>query len=310
MSDKNQYIFGPVPSRRLGLSLGVDIVPFKVCTLDCIYCQLGRTTEKTVVRKAYVPVEDVLTELEERLSEGVRADFITLSGSGEPTLNSGLGRVIDGIKGITAVPVALLTNGTLLCDEKVRAECLQADVILPSLDAGDEQTFWKINRPVAGISIEKLIAGLCELREVFAGEIWLEVFLVEGVNTEAEQIDKIKDAIRRIRPDKIQLNTAVRPTAEGFLERVSAEKLRTIASEIGGNSEVIADYSRPSRGKGVETGAEYVLSMLRRRPCSLADISAGLGVDLGQTRELVKRLQRKGLVRSEGKQKTLFYKAD
>ncbi len=229
MASEKKNFYGPVPSRRLGLSYGVDIVPFKVCTLDCVYCQLGKTTDRTIKRKDYGPIEPILAELREIVAEGLEADFITIAGSGEPTLNSRLGELIDGIKKITDIPVAILTNGTLLYKEDVRADCAKADVVMPSLDAGDEQTFQKVNRPHRDISIENLISGLCAFRDEFAGRIWLEVFFAEGLNTEAEQIAKIKAAIELIRPDKIQLNTAVRPTAEADIKKLDAEKLQAIA---------------------------------------------------------------------------------
>ena len=132
MSEKRSYLFGPVASRRLGLSLGVDIIPFKTCTLDCLYCQIGRTTEKTSRRSDFVPIEEVLAELKQRLAEGLEADYITLSGSGEPTLHLRIGELIDGIKGITDIPVAIITNGTLLHDENVRKDCCKADLVVPS----------------------------------------------------------------------------------------------------------------------------------------------------------------------------------
>jgi len=233
VAEEKKYLYGPVPSRRLGYSLGVDIVPIKACTLDCIYCQLGRTANKTIERRDYVPGEAVLAELKEKLAEGLTADFITISGSGEPTLNSQLGELIDGIKKITDIPVAILTNGTLLHRQDVRADCARADVVVPSLDAADEQTFQKVNRPHRDISIEKLISGLQTFRNEFAGRIWLEVFFVEDFNTDAEQIAKIKNAIEQIRPDKVQLNTAVRPTAEPGVKRLDAKKLRAIAAQLG-----------------------------------------------------------------------------
>ena len=204
MAGQKEYLYGPVPSRRLGRSLGVDIVPFKFCSLDCVYCQLGPTTEKTLLRSDFVPLEDVLTELKNKLADGLQADFITIGGSGEPTLNSRLGDIIDGIKKITDIPVAILTNGTLLDKQDVRADCAKADVVLPSLDAGDEQTFQKINRPHSELNVERLISGLCEFRKEYAGQIWLELFFIEGFNTDIEQIAKIKDAVSRIRPDKVQ----------------------------------------------------------------------------------------------------------
>jgi len=196
---EKKYLFGPVASRRLGLSLGIDIVPFKICSQDCIYCELGPTTEKSIERKDYAPIEDILAELKERLAEGLSVDFITITGSGEPTLNSRLGELVEKIKKITKIPVAILTNGTLFYRQDVRADCAKADVVVPSLDAGDEGVFEKINRPHPDINIEKLILGLCSFRDEYHGQIWLEVFLVEGVNTGVEQIAEIKEAIKRIR---------------------------------------------------------------------------------------------------------------
>lgn len=308
--EQRKYLYGPVPSRRLGLSLGVDIVPFKVCTLDCIYCQLGKTTQKTLQRKEYVPTEAILTELTHRLAEGLEADFITISGSGEPTLNSHLGEIITGIKNLTKIPVAILTNGTLLYDKDVRADCAKADVVLPSLDAGDEQTFRKINRPHADISIEKLISGLSSFRDEFAGQIWLEVFLVEDVNTDTEAIAKISEAIKRIRPDKIHLNTAVRPTAEQNVRRVDIERLNAIAAQLGQACEVVADFTPQRCTEHMISKAQDVLSVLKRRPCSLDDICSGLSISRNEALKYITHLRQQGLVHSEQKGDVTFFKAD
>jgi len=310
VAEEKKYLYGPVPSRRLGYSLGVDIVPFKLCTLDCIYCQLGRTSNKTIERRDYVPVEAVLAELRGKLAEGLPADFIAISGSGEPTLNSRLGELIDGIKKITDIPVAILTNGTLLYRQDVRADCAKADVVIPSLDAGDGQTFQKINRPHKDISIEKLISGLRTFRNEFAGRIWLEVFFVEGLNTDAEQIAKIKDAIEHIRPDKVQLNTAVRPTADAGIKRLDAEKLQSIALRLGDKAEVAADFSPGRCGKHIESKAEDVLSMLKRRPCSLNDICSGLGIHRNEAVKYITHFQQQGVVGSSEKDGTTFFKAN
>jgi len=307
---KKKYLYGPVPSRRLGRSLGVDIVPFKLCTLDCVYCQLGRTTEITIERGDFVPIEAVLAELREKLSEGLEADYITVSGSGEPTLNSRLGEFVESIKKITTIPVAILTNGTLMYREDVRAACAKADVVLPSLDAGDERTFQRINRPHKDISIEKLIDGLSEFRKEFAGQIWLEVFLVGDMNTDIEQIDKIKDAIERIRPDKIQLNTAVRPTADADIRRLDAEKLKTIATQLGPKCEVVADFSYHFTDKYAENMAEDVLSMLKRRPCSLNDICSALGIPHNETLKYISHFQSQGRIESERRDGTTYFKAN
>jgi len=307
--DKTKYLYGPVPSRRLGRSLGIDIVPLKVCTLDCVYCQLGRTSEKTIERKNYADIEAVLAELKKRLAKGLKADFITISGSGEPTLHCRLGELIDGIKKITNIPVAVITNGTLLDRPDVRADCAKADVVLPSLDAGDRRTFQRINRPHKDISIEKLISGLCAFRNEFAGQIWLEVFFVEGVNTDAEQIAKINDAIKRICPDKVQLNTAVRPTAQPNIKRVNEEKLRSIANQLGQKCEVVADFLPRHHLEQVENKIEDVLSMLKRRPCSLSDICSGLGISRHEALKYISRLQQQGVVHSEEKDGIIFFKA-
>jgi wyosine [tRNA(Phe)-imidazoG37] synthetase (radical SAM superfamily) len=322
VAGKRKYLYGPVPSRRLGRSYGVDIVPLKVCTLDCIYCQLGETIEKTIERRDYVPVEPVLAEIRAALAEGLEADFITIAGSGEPTLNSRLGELIDGIREASDIAIAVITNGTLLCRQDVRADCAKADVVMPSLDAGDEQTFRKINRPHRGISIENAISGLCTFRNTFAGRIWLAVFLVEGINTGAEQIANINDAIERIRPDKVQLNTAVRPTTDPTIIRLSAQKLRDIAARLGPKCEVVADFSTGHTGKLSDSQAkdilrphlamgrktEALLSMLKRRPCSLNDISAGLGITHNEALEYISDLQQRGVIHSEQRDGRVFFK--
>ena len=317
MSGEKKYFYGPVPSRRLGRSFGVDIVPFKVCTLDCIYCQLGRTVEKTVERKPYVPLEPIIAELKEALNKGLETDYITIAGSGEPTLNSLLGEIIDRIKENTDIPVAIVTNGSLFYRADVRAECAKADVVLPSLDAGDEQTFQRINRPHRDISIEKHILGLCEFRKEYAGPIWLEVFLVDPVNTDAGQIAKIRAVIRRIRPDKVQLNTAVRPTAETGVGRLDIRKLRSIAEMLDENCEIISDYPG-STFEGLEdsvTGlhlkmekTQTLFSMLKRRPCSLDDICSAMGIGRNEALKYVTMLEQEGAIRSEHKGGKTFFK--
>jgi len=310
MAEEKRYLYGPVPSRRLGISLGVDIVPFKVCTLDCLYCQLGLTTNKTTARREYVPVEAVLAELKETAAAGLEADFITIGGSGEPTLNSKLGELIDGIKKITDIPVAILTNGTLLYRQDVRQDCAKADVVLPSLDAGDEQTFQKINRPHRDISIEKLIAGLSAFRSEFTGRIWLEVFLIEGLNTDNEQITGIKRLIERIRPDRIQLNTAIRPTAEPNVGKLDSEKLKVIAARLGDKCEIVAGFSPEHDAKHLGSKPQSVLSMLKRRPCSLDDICLALGINRNEAIKYISHLQNQGVIHSMQKGGTLFFKAN
>ena len=302
-----KYLFGPVPSRRLGLSLGVDIVPLKACTLDCIYCQLGKSSQKTIQRKSYVPVETVLKELIERIKLGLHADYITMSGSGEPTLNADLGNLITGIKEITDIPVAVLTNGTLLYDASVRRDCAKADVVLPSLDAADEHTFQKINRPHCSLNLEKLIDGLIAFRKDYPGRIWLEVFLIEGLNTDAQQIARISAIIKRIAPDKVQLNTAVRPTTEAGIKMVAHDKLADIAVQLGGNAEVIADFEALGLESVGRTDRENLLEMLKRRPCSLDDICAGLGISRNEALKHLGYLQQQAIISTENRDGKIFY---
>ncbi len=317
MAEKFKHLYGPVPSRRLGLSLGVDIIPPKACSLDCVYCQIGRTPVKIARRHCHLPPEEILSEIKNAVAGGLIADFITVTGSGEPTLHSELGFIIDSIKNLTDIPVALLTNGTLLSDPEVRSDCAKADVVLPSLDAADEDTFQKINRPCEGITVESVISGLAAFRQQCSGRIWLEIFLIEGVNTSDEQIGALVRAVERIRPDKVHLNTAVRPTAEPGIRLVSQQKLHLIAERFGPNCEVIAgfEHHQPDVQGAVYTAdhlenlVQSTLSMLERRPCSIDDIASGLDVNAEQARQAIKTLLSRAKVRSTNKEGVEFYYA-
>ena len=296
---QTSYTYGPVPSRRLGLSLGVDIVPAKICTLDCIYCQIGRTTRSSIVRQDFIDIDAVLAELAAKLKAGLEADYITIGGSGEPTLNSRLGDLIDGIRRLTDIRVAILTNGTLLYRADVRAECAKADVVCPTLDAADATVFEAVHRPIPGITIEKLVSGLEQFRREYTGQIWLEVFLVAGVNTEAEQIEKLKGLIQRIRPDKVHLNTAVRPPADPDVRAVPAATLDAIARQIGGNCEVIGAPPTVVGDEHRQRAEADVVSVLKRRPCSVEDICTGLTMDRNEVLKHLTHLQGLGVVTVE-----------
>ena len=266
------YIFGPVPSRRLGFSLGVDLVPYKVCTLDCVYCQINRTTLKTTERKPYVPAQTLLAGLKHRLEEGVHPDVITLTGSGEPTLNIALGELIDGIRTLTSFEIAVMTNGTLFYREDVRSECAKADIVLPSLDAALADIYENVNRPHPDLTVERQIKGLEAFRNEFTGRLWLEIFLVDNLNTGLHHVQALQRAINRIRPDKVQLNTAVRPTTEANISSLSREDMQVIAEQLGPNCEIIADFTKPSRNTVEPVGSQHVFDMIARHPCTLSDI--------------------------------------
>ena len=301
-----RYIYGPVPSRRLGRSLGVDLVPYKVCTYDCIYCQLGRTTNKTIERKEWVPTNEVLVQLKDALHS--EPDYITLSGSGEPTLHAEIGRLIDAIKSMTDIPVAVITNGSLLWQRDVQDALLDADLVVPSLDADSEEIFRYVNRPHAAIHFDQMADGLKEFRQRFRGRLWLEVFLLHGVTTVAGRIESLAAYIRQIAPDKVQVNTVARPPAEDYADAVPPERLEQMARALSENAEVIAAYPHGTSSDGFRSDIEAIVSLLTRRPCSLEDIASGLGMAPNEVAKQIDRLIAAGRVRMT-RQHGTFYRA-
>jgi len=301
------YLFGPVPSRRLGRSLGVDLVPFKTCSYDCIYCQLGRTTCKTVERREWVSLDAVLNELQPKLA--LKPDWITLSGSGEPTLYSRLNELIDQIHSMTNVPVAVLTNGSLLWKKEVRAQLINADLVVPSLDAGNQTVFEAMNRPDPEITFEKMLNGLIRFRQEFKKPIWLEVFFLEGINTDENQVREMADCARRIQPDRIQLNTATRPPAEKYATEVSNSRLIEIAAQFNPPAEIIADYHHVHAQTDFVVQKQTLLEMLRRRPCTLDDVAEGLGLHRNEVIKYIEDLKISGMLEVRETGKRTFYSA-
>ncbi|MFA5090723.1 MAG: radical SAM protein [Candidatus Omnitrophota bacterium] len=238
-----KYIYGPVHSRRLGFSLGVSLIAYKICSFDCVYCQLGGTTEKTTIRKEYSPCKDILGELNSWLknnqAEAGKLDYITLAGSGEPTLNSCIGQFILEAKKLVSTPIAVITNSSLLIDPVLRKELKAADLIVPSLDAVDPRIFQAIDRPAVNIDPERIIDSMVSLKKEFSGKIWLEVMLVKGINDDLRHIRKIKEAVERIRPDKVQLNSPVRSASGGNILAVPKAKLEKIRKIIGDTCEIL-----------------------------------------------------------------------
>ena len=298
-------IFGPVPSRRLGRSLGVDLVPFKTCTYDCIYCQLGRTTNKTVERREWVPLDDVLAELKDKLA--TRPDYITLSGSGEPALYSRLDELIGGIRSLTEVPIAVLTNGSLLWQEEVRRQLMDAHLVIPSLDAGGGSMFQAVNRPHESIAFEQMLEGLIEFRQEYYGQYWLEVFLLAGYTAVESEARKIVDCAGRIKPDRMQLNTATRPVAEDYAVMVNRARMADLAAMFDPQAEVIADYRSVHAQSDFRAGRDSVFEMIQRRPCSLEDIVDGLGMHRNEVIKYVEELDASGLLEKRSPGGRLFY---
>jgi len=277
MSEKYQYLFGPVSSRRLGRSLGIDVTPLKTCSFNCVFCQCGCTTKLVSERGEFVPFEAVCAELVRGLEENGEVDCITFAGSGEPTLYLRLGELINFIKARTAIPVIVLSNGTLLHRRDVREDLLKADIVKVSLSAWDEISFQKINRPAPRLTFEKLLAGECAFRKEFSGKLWLEVFLMEGINAEPEQVRKIAVAAASVRPDRIHLNTAVRPAAEVGVRAVAKERLETLCDLFSPRADVIASFSADAGSSG-ELDVEKAIDLLRRHPATAAQLAQSFGV--------------------------------
>lgn len=294
-----KYVYGPVPSRRLGFSLGVDIVSYKACTLDCIYCQLGRTTQKVIKRKPYTPKEEIFKEIRVFLNKRNNIDFITFSGSGEPTLNSEIGgliRLIKGVKEITSIPVAILTNGTLLFMEDVQKDLLEADVVLPSLDAASQHVFKKINRPHNFLNIESIINGLKGFRKIFCGQIWLEIMLIKGFNDDSKELLQIKKALSEIQPDKVHLNTVIRPPSEKYASPLNPDEMRAARDLLGEDCEIIAEF----HGKGYIGNRDLkdsIIEMTKRRPVTIIDITNLFGLSEANATKMMEGLNVKGLIR-------------
>ncbi|OPY51359.1 MAG: molybdenum cofactor biosynthesis protein A [Methanosaeta sp. PtaU1.Bin060] len=294
------YLFGPVLSRRLGLSMGVDLLKYKTCNLDCIYCELGRTSCLTTCRGRFVPPEKVLREIRVRRDDAF--DHLTFAGSGEPTLSSDLGSIVRAAKELVNVPVAVITNSTLLASPAVRRELASADVILPSLDAATANTFQRINRPAQGLRIDEIIDGLKALRKEFGGEIWLEVMLVKGVNE--EEADLISKAAESTCPDRIQLNTVVRPPAEPVQPLLESEMQDIL--KLFPEAELIPDWdwSVPEKIR------LQLQDLLRERHCTLGEIATILDLKSSDAIKYCKIMERDGLIKRRMQTSRLCFFAD
>jgi wyosine [tRNA(Phe)-imidazoG37] synthetase (radical SAM superfamily) len=301
------HLYGPVPSRRLGYSLGVDILPFKTCSLDCVYCQLGSGPKTTVRRAEFVPARAVLAQVRKAVASGRTIDAITFSGSGEPTLNSGIGTIIRGIKRFTRIPVVVLTNSSCLASPGVRRDLRQADIVVPSLDAADEAVFRKVNRPHAGLTAAAIIAGLAAFRREFAGQIWLEIMLVRGVNDGPRHLKKLKAAAALIRPDRIQLNTVVRPPAEKSARPLGPAEMEKIREFFGDGAEIIADFNATARSAPAGDAEAAVLAVVGRRPVTAGDLSLSLGRPRKEIEELLRSLGSAGKIRSVVHRKKIYW---
>lgn len=295
MYDKSKgyrFLFGPVPSRRLGRSLGVDIVPSKICSLNCIYCEVGKTTQCAIKRQRFNNPDDIISEFSEHyLSFAHKLDIVTLTGSGEPTLCSDLGYLISEIKKISGVPVGVLTNSTLFTDPQVRAELMDADVVVPSIDAATPEAFRKICIPHPSLEIAAVNEAVVTFSNVYRGRLLIEILLCEGINDNFEELGKIADIIDRCRYEKVQLNTVHRPPAFSSAKAVSSSFLLEAAlflSQRGIRVEPVSNYIKDfSGGSLTQAELERLISM---RPCSVKDISMVFGVPVSDVEAIIAQI--------------------
>lgn len=286
-------VFGPVSSRRLGRSLGVDLVPLKTCSFDCLYCQAGRTTHKTTSPGEFIPVESVLEELEARLKE-TNPDVVTFSGSGEPTLHTGIDRVITKVKTITDTDVAVLTNGSLLWRPEVRERLRRADMVMPTLSSVLDETFQRIHRPHESLDLQRILEGLNRFREVFHGSLNIEVVLLQGINDGDEEIEALAKALEGISPDRIQLNTVVRPPASSEAVALDRGRLEAIRGFLGEKAEIIAGAPVSKERTESEDLTRTVFEMARRRSVRITDVADFLGLDTGTAEDILRSLIDRG----------------
>lgn len=298
-----KYLFGPVNSRRLGLSLGIDLVPAKICNYDCVYCEVGATSNLTCERKEYIPTAEILAEIDQLLADKERLaliDVFTVTGTGEPTLHSDLGKVIRYIKEKTDKPVAVLTNGSLFYIPAVRQALMAADIVIPSMDSARGSSFRRVNRPALCADLEASIDGIASFCREFKGQVWLEILLVSGMNDSDEDIAALKEAVAVIKPDRIQLNTVARPPRESFAAPETRARLDEIAADLGldfeGEVDILVDFSKRIREKFMPIVESEIVDMLKRRPCTASDICEALNLDELGADEVLVRLVKDGAI--------------
>ncbi len=289
--------YGPVLSRRFGYSLGIDIIPYKVCTYDCIYCQLGRTTNKTLCRKQYVNIdfEQFKQGLKEKIKTSGHIDIITFSGSGEPTLHADLGRLIRAAKRVTDTPVAVLTGGATLGQEDVLQEIIEADLVKVSLDAADGRVLERINRPASGVTFEKNIEGLQKLCRLHPKKIWLEIMVLAGINDRADYAYRFQSIIGSLGKavEKVHLNTAIRSVRGGFL-MPPRTKVETMKNILGSKAEVIGSAARSTYSGKQKKNEKDILSLLKRRPSTGWELAASTGFHVNEVIKICSKLMEEG----------------
>jgi wyosine [tRNA(Phe)-imidazoG37] synthetase (radical SAM superfamily) len=312
----SSFVYGPVPSRRLGLSLGINIIPFKTCSLDCIYCQCGKTTKKTLERRSFFPINDILSAVRSAIRQSSIANrqspisFLTFSGEGEPTLNRDIGRIIRRLKREFSIPVAVITNSTLLTDPQVRRDLYDADLVVPSLDAADQRNFARVDRNHRDLRAADIVEGLKLFRRGYRGKIWLEIMLVKGINDSVEHVVALRKAAWQIKPDRVQLNTVVRPPAEKSATPMSLDALEQIQCLFGPNTDIIGetkDKGRRTKDMGSALPDEAIAATVHGRPVTKLDLVCSLAVAPCEIEAALQRLLRAKRVRRVNYSGKTFY---
>ena len=273
-----KYVYGPIPSRRLGRSLGIDPIPLKTCNWNCVYCQLGRSTPLTNERRDYIPAEAILAEVDEVLThhQPGEIDYISFVGSGEPTLHASLGHMIRAVKAMTSIPVAVITNGALLYRDDVRRDLLPADVVMPTVSAGTANLFRRIHRPHADAGFDQLIDGLRTFRATYAGKLWVEVMLIHDLNDTVEALRDLAGVLAQIAPDQVHILLPERPPAEEWVEPVDAEALLRAEAILGSVAHIVHPFTDGLNATDYATPGEAIASIVMRHPMSQAQLAHAL----------------------------------
>lgn len=310
----NQHIFGPVPSRRLGLSLGVDLVPYKTCSFDCIYCECGPTTNLTLERKEYVPMDKVISELDNFLSQSPELDYVTFSGAGEATLHSGIGKVLSHIKNnYPKYKTCLLTNGSLLGNDEVIKDLAPLDLVIPSLDAVEDCEFRQINRPAPNLNVEQLFKDLLKYRKNSHSVFWLEIFIVPGINDSQASLEKFAEFAKELKPEKIQLNTLDRPGSVDWIIPADMTCFKKFENALRPFADVEITYKfKQQKKKEAETEdgkklSNKIMELISRRPCTVEDMAAVLNIEENIVQEQITGLIKHRKIQSEKRERGTFY---
>jgi wyosine [tRNA(Phe)-imidazoG37] synthetase (radical SAM superfamily) len=293
----DMFVFGPVPSRRLGFSLGVDIIPHKYCNFDCIYCQIGKTTHKNATRKMFFEVEEVVKEIINTIQYTEKVDFVTFSGSGEPTLNENLGAMIKEVKKSVNTPIAVITNSS----------SLWIDVVLPSLDAASNEVFKSINRPQANLELTLIIEGIRSFKKNYKGRIWLEIMLIKGMNDTPDELQKLRFIANDLKVDKIHLNTVTRPPSENNAGPLNREELEKIRDFFGNQCEIISPFKRNNIHKEREGWTRTLVDILKRRSLTIQDIIGITGASSFRIKEELDKMVKKGSVKAYRLGNDIYY---